>query len=133
MEKGNRKNILDILGISTSVICAVHCILPPVMLSYTALGTFPFIDNIGFEILILASAAIFAAWSLIPSVKLHHQKGPLLLAFFGFSLIALAHLSHGNLIEIFMLLLGGIMLSGAHLWNWKLKNSFQACSVSSAS
>lgn len=133
MSKSKNKGILDLLGISTSIVCAIHCILPPVIMSYTALGTIPFIDNIGFEISILISAVVFAGWSLIPSYKIHCHRGPVIIAALGVSLFVLAHLAHGSAIEVVVLLIGGTLLSTAHYWNWKLKNSPLSCRISTAS
>lgn len=123
MLKEKRNHILDYLGISTSVLCAIHCLLPPILLSFTAVGSLPFLENEYLELVILASAGVFAAWSLIPSVKIHHHYGPLGIASLGFTLIISAHFLHSTFIEIGMLLAGGILLSSAHFWNWKLKDS----------
>lgn len=132
MGKEKKNNILDLLGISTSILCAVHCLLPPILLTFTAAGSLPFLENEFLELIILASAGVFAAWSLIPSVKIHHHYGPLGIASLGFTLIIAAHFFHSTYFEIGILLAGGILLSSAHFWNWKLKDScdYQISSLS---
>ena len=96
------------------------------------MGSLAFFEGEMFEILILISALIFAASSLLPSLKAHRNYGPLLLALFGFLLIGAAHFNHGNSLEVAILLCGGILLSLGHFWNWKLKNTnhFSASSLS---
>ena len=84
-----KKKILDFLGISASIICAVHCILPPVLISYSAFNFLPFLENPLFELILLGSALLFALASLWPSYKDHSVKTPLVLAIFAFLIMSI--------------------------------------------
>lgn len=130
--KGNNK-ILDLLGISASLICAVHCVLPPVLIAFSAAGIIPFLEKPLLELIILSGALVFALLSLVPSFRNHKNPVPLFIAFVGFLSIGIGHIFHSHAFEIVFMLLGGVLLAVAHYRNWKLNASCDGYSFLSAS
>lgn len=128
-----KKKILDFLGISASLICAVHCILPPVLISYSAFNLLPFLENPVFEFILLGSALLFALISLWPSYKDHSVKTPLLLAIIAFSAMSIGLFLHIENVEMISMVLGGGLLAYAHFYNWKLNNKRASLQILSAS
>jgi len=85
----NRIN-LDLLGIGTSVACAVHCALLPLFLTSLPLFGINIIHNTTFEISMILLAFAIGAFSLHHGYRKHHHSLlPLLLFTNGIILLAL--------------------------------------------
>lgn len=109
---------LDFVGFSTSMACALHCSVLPLIL---ALGIFPaleFLTHGIVEAIFIASAIIIASWALIGGYHKHKSWNPLLIAALGFSLILISRFSEGYLEGIFTTI-GGLVVATSHYINWK--------------
>jgi len=122
----------DFLGITTSMLCAVHCALLPVLATLSALGGELFAHNHWFEMIMILLAILIASFSLISSyLKTHRDPLPIIILLSGFIILLSGHLlfeeMHGHKVNA----LGGICIAVAHWINWKkLKN--QPCKVRSS-
>jgi hypothetical protein len=112
--------IWDRLGISVSGICAIHCLVVPVIISILPLWSF---------------ANLFHSWMhpvfillLIPVVyfavrRSHFDRTITVILFAGFSFVVigwlLGHFWLGFLFETFMTLLGSGMLIAGHWLNYR--------------
>ena len=111
---------LDFIGFSASLICAVHCVALPFLLTLAPLTGFRFLENPWLEYSFISFSFIIASFSLIHAYKKHHRrKSPLTIVAAGFILVAAGHLFEENLHGIALLAMGAISISIAHYLNWK--------------
>lgn len=116
-----KSNTIDIVALTSSLICAVHCAVIPLVLSFSSLANFYFLKNPYIELTFISFGIFFILYSLWPSYKKnHHNSKPLRYAAFGFTLIALGRLNLSELFEIIHTVTGASLLSFAHYLNWKL-------------
>lgn len=111
---------IDILGISTSVLCALHCSILPIMMSLGLLQGMEWMHNLYVEVIFLSLSLVFAFWALIHGYRnIHGNILVILLAALGFSIFILGHFVLREY-EILLSTSGGILLCVAHLYNWNL-------------
>lgn len=119
-----KNNTLDIIALSSSLMCAVHCAAIPIVLSFSSLTNLHFLKNPAIEWTFICLGVVFAITSLWPSYKkTHHNKKPLLFVALGFTLIAVGRLDVTELWEISNTVLGASLVSVAHFINWKLSRT----------
>src|SRR4051794_2545455 len=64
----------DTLGITTSVACAIHCAVLPLILSSLPVLGIDIIDNVFFEYFMIFLAFVIGSWSLYHGYKKHHHR-----------------------------------------------------------
>src|SRR5690349_21771578 len=64
----------DALGIGTSLACAIHCALLPLFLTSLPIFGVNVIENLGFEIFMVAVAFAIGFYSLYHGYKKHHHS-----------------------------------------------------------
>lgn len=64
----------DWLGISASVICAIHCALLPLLLTSLPLFGINIIHHLGFELGMIALALVIGSYSMYHGYKKHHHR-----------------------------------------------------------
>lgn len=108
----------DALGIATSVACAIHCALLPLLVSSLPLLGADIINNAWFENGMIALAFIIGCTSLWHGYKRHHHSYlPILLFSFGFLGLILKQIFHHY--QIWFLLPAVILIIAAHFINYK--------------
>ena len=110
----------DFVGFWASLLCALHCVVMPLVLSFGVfVGAQRFMNSYIDWFFIVTSFAI-ASWSLIRSYLKEHQNIlPLLIAGLGFLGLFLAFtiiFFNGH----FLLPIGGVLIAYAHFYNWQL-------------
>jgi hypothetical protein len=116
-----KSNTIDLIALTSSLICAIHCAAIPIVLSFSSLSSLHFLENPLIEWTFIMFGVVFVFVSLWPSYKkVHHQTKPLLFAAFGFGLIAIGRLEFTELWEITNTVMGALLVSYAHYLNWKL-------------
>ncbi len=110
----------DFVGFGTSLLCALHCMLMPLIL---LLGIFEgahwLMNPLGEWIFIGTSIGI-ASWSLLPSYfNKHHNMRPLLIAGLGFLGLFFAQIMFVTIVHGLMAV-GGGLIAYAHFYNWQL-------------
>ena len=116
-----KNNTIDIIALTSSLICAIHCAAIPIVLSFSSLSSLHFLENPYIEWTFIMLAIIFVFVSLWPSYKkYHHKTKPLLFASLGFALIAIGRFEFTELWEIVNTVIGASLVSIAHYFNWKL-------------
>ena len=78
-----RKINWDALGIVTSLACAIHCALLPLVLSSLPLFGVNIIDNLSFEIFMIFLAFGIGIYALYHGWKKHHHRSLPLIIFVG--------------------------------------------------
>jgi hypothetical protein len=115
----NLKVNWDGLGIITSLLCAVHCALLPVLLTSLPLFGVNIIHNLLFEWGMIAIAAAVGAYSLYHGFIKHHQQWlPAILFAVGILFLITKQLFHQY--EIWLLIPAVILIVTAHYQNYRL-------------
>ena len=111
---------IDIIALTSSLICAVHCAAIPIVLSFSSLSSLHFLENPYIEWSFISLGVLFVFISLWPSYKkIHHKLKPLRFAAIGFFLITIGRFEFTELWEISNTVLGASLVSMAHYFNWR--------------
>jgi len=116
----NRALLFRKLGVGLSGLCAIHCILLPVVLIFLPLSKSYLRANIFIEILIYTSVALVGGFFLRQDFLKHRNKVPLTLFVAGLLLLIIAHAIHIYIYNIIALCIGGLLLAISQLLNIKL-------------
>ncbi len=109
----------DVLGISASLACAIHCALLPLFLSSLPLFGINIIHNIAFEVGMIILALAIGSYSLWHGYRKHHHSFlPLSLFFSGFIFLVLKQFF--VLYETWLLIPAVILIISAHYFNYRL-------------
>lgn len=109
----------DALGIATSLACAIHCAVLPLLLTSLPVFGINIIDNFLFEYLMIALAAAIGAHALYHGYKKHHHRaGPLLLFSAGILLLLLKQWFHEW--QLWFLVPAVFAIVWAHFRNFRL-------------
>ena len=108
----------DALGIGTSMACAIHCALLPLL--YTSLPLFGIniIHNLTFEVAMIVIALGIGSYSLFHGYRKHHHSLlPLTIFLTGFSLLVLKQFFAAY--ETWLLIPAVILIVTAHIINYR--------------
>jgi hypothetical protein len=115
----------DVVGFSASAICAVHCLVVPVLLLLSSFSGSEFLHSHWLETFILVFSAAVGSASIIPSWFRHHRKHlPVLIFIFGVLFIAWGRLDVSLLAETLLTTAGATLVAIAHWLNWKFCRPF---------
>lgn len=118
----------DRLGITTSIICAIHCGFLPLLLPTLSLFGLSIVHNQIFEWTMIGIAFIVGVYALYHGyIKHHHQLQPMLIFFAGFSFLVAKQFFHDQ--QIILLSIAVPLIIYAHYSNYK-KCSKNTCSSS---
>lgn len=116
---------LDFLGFSASMLCALHCLSLPFLLSIGTMGSLNWLDNFGVELFFIVLSFIIASWSLGQSYFAQHRNFKALsVVILGFVLILISRFVADSS-EVIFTTLGGSLVAAAHFINWKLSKTCQ--------
>jgi hypothetical protein len=108
----------DLMGIGTSLACAIHCALLPLFLNSLPIFGVNLIENLGFEIAMIALAFIIGAYSLYHGyLKHHHSLLPLVVFSSGFVFLVLKQFFIEY--ESWLLIPAVILIISAHIMNYR--------------
>lgn len=109
----------DVLGIATSVLCAIHCALLPLFLTSLPLLGINIIHNNMFESAMIVAAFLIGSNALYHGYKKHHGKTlPLLLFVVGMLLLVAKQVWHS--VELWLLLPAVVCIVAAHIINYRM-------------
>jgi multisubunit Na+/H+ antiporter MnhG subunit len=109
----------DAFGIATSVACAIHCAVLPLVLSSLPLFGINIIENQGFELLMIGLAFVVGVYSLYHGRKKHHHSyTPLLIFALGMVLMVVKSISQYH--ALWLLIPAVTAVITAHFLNYKL-------------
>lgn len=105
---------VDLLGTGLSVVCAVHCLSMPVVLS-----ALPAAASVlgGFHPVLLLGVVVVALVAFVPGFRRHHSPLPLSLGAVGIALLTSALLFEESLFETVLSLAGALAMMAAHVAN----------------
>lgn len=117
---------LDQVGMTASTICAIHCALMPVIITFLPLLGLTFLAEEWMELTMLSISFTVGIVSLITAYyKVHGNITPILYFVSGCVFILIGHLSNKDFLEPILLPIGGLLFVVAHYLNYKaakLKN-----------
>lgn len=109
----------DIMGIATSVACAIHCALLPLLLTSLPLFGVNIIHNIVFEWGMIMLAFFVGSYSLFHGYIKHHRSlVPILIFSAGFLLLILKQFYHQ--FEFWLLAPAVVCIIYAHYLNYRI-------------
>ena len=109
----------DALGIGTSILCAIHCALLPVLMSTLPIFGVNIIHNLIFEWGMIVLAFVVGSYSLFHGYIKHHRSlVPVLIFTFGFIFLVLKQFFVQY--EIPFLLIAVVLIISAHYYNYRL-------------
>ena len=115
----NIKMNWDGFGIATSLACAIHCAVLPLLATSLPLFGINIIHNLFFEWGMIALAFVVGVYSLMHGyIKHHHSFIPVLIFMIGFLLLVTKQFFHEY--ESFLLIPAVILIIGAHYQNYRL-------------
>jgi tetrahydromethanopterin S-methyltransferase subunit C len=116
----------DSLGIVTSIACAVHCALLPLILTSLPLFGVNIIHNNFFEAGMIALAFVIGSIALYHGYKRHHHRVlPLLIFSAGFIFLVLKQILITY--EIWLLIPAVIFILTAHFFNYNFCRKANHC------
>ncbi len=117
---------LDALGIVTSVACAVHCAILPLVLTSLPLFGINIINNYFFEAAMIGLAFVIGSFALYHGYKRHHHRVlPLLIFLAGFISLVLKQIF--IVYEILLLIPAVIFILAAHFFNYRFCRKANHC------
>ena len=109
----------DGLGIATSIACAIHCAVLPLILTSLPLFGVNIIHNLFFEWSMIAIAFVVGAYSLFHGYnKHHHSLQPVIVFAIGFVFLAGKQFFHAH--ETYLLIPAVLLIVTAHYLNYRL-------------
>lgn len=108
----------DALGITTSVACAIHCAVLPMMLSTLPVFGINIIDNTAFEYLMIILALLIGSYSFWHGYRKHHHSFlPLVVFCVGILLLFAKQIWHAY--QFWLLPFAILFIIAAHLINYR--------------
>ena len=112
---------LDKLGISTSLLCAIHCAVVPIVPLFAGIVGVDIIWSHEFEILMIALAIIIGIWSLVHGfIHAHRNFLPFTIFAIGVAIIFASKVWVDESQEFWVLPIGALFLIIAHWKNWRM-------------
>ncbi len=107
------------MGIATSLACAIHCALLPILLSTLPVFGINIIHNSFFEWGMIVLAFLVGSYSLFHGFIKHHRSWiPVLIFSTGFSFLVLKQFY--SPVEYLFLFIAVTLIIGAHFYNYRL-------------
>lgn len=117
---------LDGLGITASVICAIHCAVLPLLFTSLPLLGVDIIKDKGFEFTMIGLAFVIGAYALYHGYKRHHHSLlPFAFLTAGFFFLVLKEVLHTHL--VWMLIPALVFIVAAHYYNYRLCQKANHC------
>lgn len=112
---------IDLFGFTASVLCAIHCMALPILLTVTTWGWLEILDDPSIELSVVAASAFLATLSMVPSYfRQHRNLKAIAMVASGFVLIGIGRLVTDKVPEILFTSVGAAVVGSAHYVNWRL-------------
>jgi hypothetical protein len=119
----------DAMGIITSMACAIHCAILPVLVTTLPIFGINIIHNSFFEWGMISLAFLVGSYSLFHGyIKRHRSFTPVLIFFTGFIFLVLKQFF--DYLEYSFLAIAVIFIIGAHFYNYRLCQQSKCASSS---
>ncbi len=120
METLKRNPKLDNIGMTASLLCAIHCAVVPIIITSLPFLGLSFLSNplIEWGMIILAIVLGFYAIG-ISYLNKHHKLLPVILLLLGFIIIITGHLFTTGWHQAIVVPTGGLFIATSHIYNIK--------------
>ena len=120
MKHSKHSSKLDSVGMTASILCAIHCALVPLLITSLPLLGLGFLANPWFEWGMITLAVFIGFYAIgLSYFRSHHRVLPLILLFGGFAVIIIGHLYVTSWREAIIVPFGGLLIATAHFFNYK--------------
>jgi hypothetical protein len=120
VKQSKRGSKLDNVGMTASILCAIHCAVVPLIITTLPLIGLGFLANPWFEWGMIIFAVFIGFYAIgISYVRSHHKVLPLLLLLAGFAVIIAGHLFVTDWHEAIVVPIGGLLIATAHFFNYR--------------
>ena len=114
----NQRINWDAVGIATSVACAIHCAVLPLLLTSLPVFGLNIIDNVLFESLMILLAFVVGGYSMWHGYRKHHHSFvPLLIFSTGILFLVAKQIWHQH--QLALLPFAVLFIVSAHVVNFK--------------
>lgn len=111
---------LDHIGMTASILCAIHCAVVPLLITSLPFFGLGFLANPWLEWGMIIFALLVGIYAISFSFLRHHRKWlPLILLISGFAIIVSGHLFVTGWHEAIVVPIGGLMIAAAHVFNYR--------------
>ena len=132
MAHKEKDKVLDRVGIWTSSLCALHCLLLPILVPLVPLVAGTFFAEAWFERSILSLSMIIGFWALLSGYQRYHrQLYPLFSLLLG-GLIYWNKNMFGEAYEPVTIAIGAMLIVASHVVNLRLCQSCKTCETCNA-
>lgn len=108
----NKKNGLERLGIGLSLLCAIHCMITPILVAFLPVVSSNIFQNPAIETFLLGSSFLIVGFNNINSfIKYHQNYKPIVIMAFAMCIILIGHFIHSELAETICSIIGGCLLA----------------------
>lgn len=122
MQKISMKHnvVSDKVSIAVSLVCAVHCVLLPLVFTTLPFLGIELMKNIYLEFATLSISVFIGGLAIFNGYRKHHRNKLIPVLFtVGIALLATGNLVHSKIFEITLMFSGATLLITAHIQNWK--------------
>lgn len=120
----------DALGITTSIACAIHCAVLPILLTTLPIFGLDLVHNHFFEYSMIALAFLIGFRALTHGYKQHHKsKAPLIIFSIGIVLLVGKEVWHDY--SLYFLIPAVLLIVFAHYINFKKCRAVSQCGTTS--
>ncbi|MBV9961246.1 MAG: MerC domain-containing protein [Parafilimonas sp.] len=124
----SKKLNLDALGISASLLCAIHCAVLPLFFTSLPLFGLEILHSKVFEYGMIAFAGVIGSYALFHGWKKHHHKiAPLLIFLTGLCFLILKEVFIAK--ELLLLIPAATFIVGAHFLNFRYCRKANHCHI----
>lgn len=111
---------LDRIGMTASTLCALHCAVVPLLLTFLPLVGLGFLTNPMFEWGMIIVALLLGVSSIFLSYfRTHRRILPIVLLISGFTIVVTGHIYTHGIVEAIIVPAGGLTIALAHFVNYK--------------
>ncbi|MEM9991754.1 MAG: MerC domain-containing protein, partial [Bacteroidota bacterium] len=65
---------LDFIGFSAALICAIHCMAVPIIVTFGAISGLSLLENHAIETFFIVTSVVLAGWSLLTAYRKKHKN-----------------------------------------------------------
>jgi len=119
--KGKKPKLeADNIGMTASLLCAVHCAVVPLLITSLPLLGLGFLANPWFEWSMITFALCIGVYAISLSYfRVHRRLLPTLLLLLGFAIIITGHIFITSWREAIVVPIGGLLIATAHFVNYR--------------
>jgi|SRR6185437_1391053 len=120
MRPSKHSSKLDNIGMTASILCAVHCAIVPLLITSLPLLGLGFLANPFIEWSMIIFALCIGVYAIgLSYFRIHRKRLPMALLITGFLIIIAGHLFITSWKEAIIVPIGGLLIATAHFFNFR--------------